>query len=616
MSDATTVLLLVSKYFCASPHESSKMIKPVASIKFNILRLIGVFTFVFAVLLNAVHLQAITNDCGTINIPKGLSIEGNQTNKGFWPFAVAIYEIKDYKPFCGGTLISRKHVLTGEYTTNTLIVSSIDKDFQNISAAHCIQDENRTQTYGPSEIAVLLGAFVLLAKSEAGLKHANISEILVHPDWKMFSKTRPDADVAILVLENDVTLSNDIQIVCLPSDDDTIENAEGFVVGWDLVQQTPKHSIINVFNSSDCINEDLPLGSFLSPRTFCGGTGKISQSKRISGGGFFTSFGSAWVQHGIAVSITNATINNSTEQSVVSLMSVASFKNWIGNVVSQSEGVIGEAVKGKVNLECKFIRLYYGYVVNLMEGEECTTAAYFNFSYTCVAYGLNVDNKNVVVNKLVGAHKSEGSNNNVELIQYHNGTMLYLLDGIGKLFPNLKSVFVGYSDSISLHTVLIRRSNFQHMANVFEIAIHKSSIETVADDVFWDLPQLERFQLDGKLKELPERIFEKNVKLQEVYLASNALVFLPRKLFRKNLDLKWVNFEGNFLKFIEVDFMLLPDIKYVFLAGNICVNRNLNKTEENIEDQYEAQNETDDSLPVKRVIELQRLIYSNCTFFT
>ncbi len=72
----------------------------------------GVFLLVL-MLTNVVNSQSISNECGRINIPKGLTIQNNQTRKGFWPFAVAIYEIKEYKLFCGGTLISRQHVLTG-----------------------------------------------------------------------------------------------------------------------------------------------------------------------------------------------------------------------------------------------------------------------------------------------------------------------------------------------------------------------------------------------------------------------------------------------------------------------------------------------------------------------
>lgn len=238
------------------------------------------------------------------------------------------------------------------------------------------------------------------------------------------------------------------------------------------------------------------------------------------------------------------------------------------------------------------------------------------FRYACVAHGLAVRYKNFGVDKLIGTHESNGTNSKVELIQFHNGTMFYLIDGIGKLFPNLKSFFVGYSDSLPLNTTLIRRSNFQNMENLFEIAIHQSEIDWIYEDLLWDLPNLERFQLDGMLLDIPERTFEKNIKLKEVYLASNSLVFLPRNLFKNNSDLKWVNFACNSLKFIETDFTRLPHIQYIFLTGNLCINQNWNKTAEMIEIQFENITETNDFYQVSGVAELQRLINSNCTLST
>lgn len=57
--------------------------------------------------------EAMTDECGTVNIPRGLKIEANQTRKGVWPFATALYEVKGSRLLCGGSLISTKHVLTG-----------------------------------------------------------------------------------------------------------------------------------------------------------------------------------------------------------------------------------------------------------------------------------------------------------------------------------------------------------------------------------------------------------------------------------------------------------------------------------------------------------------------
>lgn len=86
------------------------MSKQITHIKF--INFLGVFTI--GLVLNTVNLNAIANECGTVSISRGLSIERNKTYEGSWPFAVAIYEIEAYKLFCGGTLISRRHVLTGQ----------------------------------------------------------------------------------------------------------------------------------------------------------------------------------------------------------------------------------------------------------------------------------------------------------------------------------------------------------------------------------------------------------------------------------------------------------------------------------------------------------------------
>lgn len=80
--------------------------------------------------LTTVHSQDISVECGTINIAKELIIEGNQTLKGFWPFSVAIVEVQEHRPFCGGTLISRKHVLTGMMINPIIATLPIQDQFK------------------------------------------------------------------------------------------------------------------------------------------------------------------------------------------------------------------------------------------------------------------------------------------------------------------------------------------------------------------------------------------------------------------------------------------------------------------------------------------------------
>lgn len=97
---------------------------------------------------------------------------------------------------------------------------------------------------------------------------------------------------------------------------------------------------------------------FLTPRTFCGSTGSNSRISNVSGGGFFVPSGSAWIQYGIAVTVANAT-GDFEGDTLVFFMNVKTFKDWIVETVRQTDGVTGEAIKGKIILDCQFTYLFY-----------------------------------------------------------------------------------------------------------------------------------------------------------------------------------------------------------------------------------------------------------------
>lgn len=52
--------------------------------------------------------------CGTRIGKFGMMFGGNQTQKGEWPWIVAFFFQPGDRFFCGGSLISIKHVLSGE----------------------------------------------------------------------------------------------------------------------------------------------------------------------------------------------------------------------------------------------------------------------------------------------------------------------------------------------------------------------------------------------------------------------------------------------------------------------------------------------------------------------
>lgn len=51
--------------------------------------------------------------CGTVDVTINLIQGGNEVAKGQWPFIVALYQVKHFNYICAGSLISKKHVLTG-----------------------------------------------------------------------------------------------------------------------------------------------------------------------------------------------------------------------------------------------------------------------------------------------------------------------------------------------------------------------------------------------------------------------------------------------------------------------------------------------------------------------
>lgn len=67
---------------------------------------------VVLVYLLQVH-QTSGYTCGTVDLTHDLIRGGNEAAKGQWPFIVALYEVKRSRCMCGGSLISKRHVLTG-----------------------------------------------------------------------------------------------------------------------------------------------------------------------------------------------------------------------------------------------------------------------------------------------------------------------------------------------------------------------------------------------------------------------------------------------------------------------------------------------------------------------
>lgn len=190
---------------------------------------------------------------------------GNKTKHGQWPFLAGILEKSPLKFFCGGNVITNKHVLT---------------------AAHCVEAKKSTKRR-PADIIVYLGRHSLSSNSEGKSVTRNVEKISIHPDWIAKNK-KYDADLAILSLEEKVDFSDFIRPVCLTDDTKIAEYEDGYVVGWGNspkaeLEDTPSQILIHSISDSNCLQNDWHLGIIYSNRSFCAGGRGSAPCKGDSG---------------------------------------------------------------------------------------------------------------------------------------------------------------------------------------------------------------------------------------------------------------------------------------------------------------------------------------------
>ncbi|KAJ6648828.1 Serine protease gd [Pseudolycoriella hygida] len=490
--------------------------------------------FIVNFLFTLLTAEATVQECGVVKYIEPQITGGNVTSRGEWPFIAALYYTDDQSFFCGGTIISQKHVLT---------------------AAHCVQQKNVGIKLVPEDVVVLLGAYNIDSKLERGVEQRDVAQIYIHPDWKVYHE-KYDADIAIFLLGDSIVFTNYIRPVCLPTDDQPFNDVKGSIVGWGLAKNTtkresiPRHAFTNALNDSYCYTTEEFIAAFSSTRTFCGG-GDGSPNRGDSGGGFFVKSGSVWMQLGI-ISASLADSHGVVIPNTFSIYTnVKLFRNWITSIL------ISEAGKAKVKLYCNYE---------------------FSSFYTCSVWESNVTDENVQVEAFTGTHQSGYDNVNVTQIWFWHGVVSSIPDGIGLKFQNLEKLLVGYDDR-NLGLKSLKRSNFMDMPQLTLVQLHKNNIKTVKVDTLWEIPNLEFFHLtDGKLKVLPEKFFEKNTNLRIVRLNGNEIEYLPLDLFKHNPLIEEVNFKDNNLRSISTVFTGLTAVKVIDLHGNSCIDEGLDST--------------------------------------
>ncbi|XP_016984195.1 serine protease gd isoform X2 [Drosophila rhopaloa] len=228
--------------------------------------------------------------------------------RGSWPWLAAIYvnNLTSLDFQCGGTLVSGRVV---------------------ISSAHCFKLFSKR--YTSNEVLVFLGRHNLKNWNEEGSLAAPVDGIYIHPDFNS-QLSSYDADIAVIMLKDEVRFNTFIRPACLWSGSSKAEyivGEHGIVIGWSFDRSNrtqdqklsasmgkkaadtsaPKVVKAPVVGNTECFRANPNFRSLSSNRTFCAGIqteerephqSGASPYTGISGAGLFIRKNNRWMLRG------------------------------------------------------------------------------------------------------------------------------------------------------------------------------------------------------------------------------------------------------------------------------------------------------------------------------
>lgn len=127
---------------------------------------------------------------------------GRPADPGEWPWMAALLTRGPDKAFCGGVLITDRHVLT---------------------AAHC------TKKYKRDELYVRLGEYDFKRYEETRARDFQVIEIREHEDY---DRTTYENDISILKIGRPTLFTSYIWPICMPPLGETWQGYNGVITGW------------------------------------------------------------------------------------------------------------------------------------------------------------------------------------------------------------------------------------------------------------------------------------------------------------------------------------------------------------------------------------------------
>lgn len=173
--------------------------------------------------------QGTNFGCGVNALTATRIVGGTATRVGEHPWMVSIMRTGvNPNQYCGGVLLSTRHVLT---------------------AAHCLFG------FDWKTIWVRFGEHDFRRTDESPYVERSIADFRLHND---FNSRNFNNDIALLILERPVTYNDYIRPICLPPPNEQFTGSRATVVGWGTIEyQGPVSPILNkvvipVWSNADC----------------------------------------------------------------------------------------------------------------------------------------------------------------------------------------------------------------------------------------------------------------------------------------------------------------------------------------------------------------------------
>lgn len=199
-----------------------------------------------------------------------------------------------------------------------------------------------------------------------------VSKIIIHPDWvsKINETFDHDANIAILILDRKVEMTNSLYPLCVPDEDDEdVEKVKnGLINVWrknnTQLENSPRQFAVELIENDECFLRSYFAAILSSERTFCGqsnetiGTCNVNdKSRKDYVGAFAAKKDGFWYLRGLFSAfpfVYNDDLECDTSLQIYT--NTLKYIKWIKEIADQENSILPQP-NGKTEENCGAVKL-------------------------------------------------------------------------------------------------------------------------------------------------------------------------------------------------------------------------------------------------------------------